>query len=302
MIGKLIMNDKDAWPGSRLFPLPVEFLLKHGQQTPFGSAHRLAGFCARWLLLAGLAMPLAAGAQAKAPAAAPKEKSETTLPPAKEIIAKYVKALGGKDAILKYTSTHVKGAYEIPAQGITGTLEVFAAKPDKLKIKVDLPGLGQILSGYDGKVGWSIDPALGPMVMDGKRLDQLKKEANYYSALHDDNDFKSMETVELTPFEGKDCYKLKLVRQSGDEATEFYDTKTGLLLGIIASQESPLGSMLVTSTASDYKKFGNLLMAAKTIQKVAGIQQVMTVDSVEYNKVADSEFELPAPIKALVVK
>ena len=61
-----------------------------------------------------------------------------------------------------------------------------------------------------------------------------------------------------------------------------------------------IGSMLVTSTASDYKKFGDLLMATKTIQKVAGIQQVMTIDSVEYNKVPDSEFELPTAIKALV--
>src|SRR5262245_41079508 len=127
---------------------------------------------AKILLAASLAAPTFALAQAKA---------SSSLPPAKEVIAKYVTAMGGKEAVVKYTSTHVKGRSELPAQGIKGTLEVFAAKPDKLKVKVDLPGIGQAIYGYDGKVGWSIDPILGPMVMDGKRLDQLKKEANYYS-------------------------------------------------------------------------------------------------------------------------
>jgi hypothetical protein len=258
---------------------------------------RLAGS----VFVASLCAPMVAAAQAKAPSAA-KEKGEVALPPAKEVIAKYVKALGGRDAILKYTSTHVKGNFEVPAQGIKGSLEVFAAKPDKLKVKIDLPGVGVALYGHDGKVGWSIDPVLGPMVLDGKRLDQLKKEANYYSALHDENDYKSMETVEIVQFEGKECHKLKLVRQSGEESTEYYDTKTGLLIGLTAAQESPLGSMTVTSIASDYKKFGNLLMATKTTQKIAGLQQVMTVETVEYNKVTDAEFELPAQIKALVTK
>ena len=245
------------------------------------------------LLAASLAAPTLALAQAKA---------TSSLPPAKEVIAKYVKALGGKEAILKYSSTHVKGRSEMPAQGIKGTLEVFAAKPDKLKVKVDLPGVGNVIYGYDGKVGWSIDPILGPMVMDGKRLEQLKKEANYYSTLHDDTDFKSMETLEATQFEGKECYKLKLVRESGDESTEYYDAKTGFLVGLTATQESPLGPVTVTSVASDYKKFGNMMMATKTTQTMAGIQQIMTIESVEYNTVADSEFELPPQIKALVNK
>ena len=250
------------------------------------------------------ASPIAAFAQTEqaTPAPASKEKPSAALPAAKEIIAKYVKAMGGRDAILKYTSTHVKGQYEVPAQGLKGTLEVFGAKPDKLKVKVELPGLGQVLSGHDGRVGWSIDPALGPMIMEGKRLNQLQNEANYYSILHDEKEFKSMETVEVAQFEGKECYKLKLVRQSGDEATEFYDSKSGLLVGIVASQETPLGAVTVTSVASDYKKFGNVLMATKNIQRLAGLQQIMTVESVEYNKVADSEFELPPQIKALVNK
>src|SRR4029450_2982176 len=107
---------------------------------------RLAGS----VFVASLRAPMTAAAQAKAPSAAPKEKGEVALPPAKEIIAKYVKALGGRDAILKYTSTHVKGNFDVPAQGIKGSLEVFAAKPDKLKVKIDLPGVGIALYGHDG--------------------------------------------------------------------------------------------------------------------------------------------------------
>lgn len=273
-----------------------EQLMKHTQASAFLFA-RIVVIVAILACGAMTAFP-----QAKEAASAAKEKTSAALPAAKEVIARYVKAMGGRDTILQYTSTHVKGQYEVPGQGLKGTLEVFAAKPDKLKVKVELPGLGQVMSGHDGKVGWSIDPALGPMIMEGKRLSQLQNEANYYSILHDEKEFKSMETVEVTEFEGKECYKLKLVRQSGDEATEFYDTKTGLLAGLVASQETPLGAVTVTSVASDYKKFGNVHMATKNIQRLAGLQQVMTVESVEYNKVADAEFELPPQIKALVNK
>ena len=109
-----------------------------------------------------------------------------------------------------------------------------------------------------------------------------------------------METVEVTNFEGKYCYKLKLVRKNGHETIEFYDVKTALLNGSMSTQDSALGALPVTSIVSEYREFGNVKMPTRIQQKIGPAEQVMVITSVENNKVADAEFVLPAPIKALV--
>jgi hypothetical protein len=88
------------------------------------------------------------------------------LPPAQEIIARFVKEIGGEDAFAKIESQHIHGKFDLGAQGITGALEVFAKRPDKLLIKISLQGMGEMLQGYDGKVSWSHDPHDWP---DGSR-------------------------------------------------------------------------------------------------------------------------------------
>lgn len=253
------------------------------------------------VLLAGL-IPGPAFALAEKADPAAKPEAAAKLPPAKEIIAKFVKAIGGEEAFAKVGSQQAKGRFEMAAQGITGNLEVFAKRPNKLIVKINIPAIGDIATGFDGKVGWSVNAATGPALMEGKQLAQMLEEADFDHILHNAKDFKSMETLEIAQFEGHECYKLKLVRKSDAELTEYYDTKTGFLVGYVGTQESPLGPLVVTNILSEYKKFGDVMFATKVIQKMGPIEQVMTINSFELNKVADSAFELPEPIKALVKK
>ena len=246
------------------------------------------------------AASLAVTAQADKPAAA--EKVEAKLPPAKEIIAKFIKAIGGKEAYLKIQSQHAKGKFEMPAQGISGNLEVFHKRPNRLQVKVNIPAIGDVLTGFDGKVGWSLNAAMGPMLMEGKQLDQFKDQADFDSILHAEADYKSMETVELTQFEKKDCYKLKLIKKNDQEITEYYDVKTGLLVGMIMTQESPFGPVTATNVLEDYKKFDDVLFATKVTQRMGPIEQTMILSMYKLNKVEDAVFELPEQIKTLVKK
>jgi zinc protease len=245
--------------------------------------------------------PLLALAQADKPAEVKKSDS-SKLPPAKEIIAKFVTAIGGKEAFRKIESQHAKGNFEMAAQGLKGKLEVVAKRPNKLFVKINIPAFGDVTTGFDGKTGWSLNAATGPMLMEGKQLEQMRDQADFDSVLHEEEDFKSMETVEKTEFEGKETYKLKLVKKSGQESIEYYDTKTGLLLGSLSTQESPLGAVEVTNILAEYKKFGDVLFATKITQKLGPIEQVMIIDSFELNKVEDSAFALPDAIKALVAE
>jgi hypothetical protein len=61
-----------------------------------------------------------------------------------------------------------------------------------------------------------------------------------------------------------------------------------------------MGTISVTTALSDYKKFGAIMQPTTLSQSLMGAKIVMTITSVEANKVDPAVFELPAEIKAIV--
>jgi hypothetical protein len=236
----------------------------------------------------------------KTTAAIETPKTSEALPSARSILDRHIKAIGGKEAVLSHSSTRATGTFSVASAGMTGSVEVIAAKPDKSLVKITIPGVGEILEGYDGKSGWTLSPMTGPMLLEGKQLEEKRYDADFFSELHDDNRYTSMTTVEKTEFEGRPCYKVKLVRKNGGEDFEFYDVETGLKAGRIATRETPMGTITGTSVESDYKKFGNILQATMVKNTMMGMQQVITIASIEYDTVPPTAFEPPAEIKALI--
>jgi hypothetical protein len=236
-------------------------------------------------------LPLAGNAQQAAPAA---------LPPAKEVMARHIKAIGGREALLARSSSRATGKIEMPASGVAGTFELYAAKPDKTLIKISLPGVGEIQEGFDGTIGWSMNPLTGPTLVQGVQLEQRKLDSDFYAGLDPEKRYESIITVEQTTFDGRDCYKVRLVRKGGGEDFQFYDVKTGLRAGGIVTRETPMGPMTATSTESEYKPFGGVLQPTRLTNTAMNLQQVMTFQTFEYDKVDPAVFALPDPIKALV--
>jgi hypothetical protein len=229
-------------------------------------------------------------------------QTPANLPTARDVIDKYVAAVGGRDAILKARSRSAKGRFEIRTQGLNGTLQMFAAAPDKALMRITIAGLGDIVSGFDGNVGWILNPMTGPMVLSGTELAQARDDADFYSDLHDDTRFSRLEIVGIEDFDGRPCYRLRLVRKSGAEDFEFFDTETALLAGTIVKRDSPLGQISATHVLSDYRSFGGLRVPTKVIQRMVGIEQILTIEEMEVDSVDPSVFEPPAEIRALLKK
>jgi hypothetical protein len=172
-----------------------------------------------------------------------------------------------------------------------------------MAITVDLPGMGQMVSGYDGTVGWSINPMQGPRVLEGKELDQLREDAGPAAMLRSPDRIRSAETVELTTMGGQACYKVKITHNSGRETFDCYSPETGLLVGITQTQESPMGSVQVTTLFTDWKEFGGLKAATKMHQQMLGQEQIFTIDRLEFDRPEDAKaVEVPEQIKPLVKK
>ena len=252
--------------------------------------------------VAMLAALLSASLYAQAPAKtapAPTATASAELPDARTIVDRHIKAIGGRAAILAHKSMHASGTLSVPSSGLSGPVDVYGAAPARALVKASIQGIGEITDGYDGTQAWTINPMMGPSLKTGKELEQTKLDADFYSELRDPKTY-TLTTIEKTLFDGRDCYKIKVTRPDGSEDFDFYDVATGLRAGSINTRETQMGTMTVTNTESGYKPFGKLTQATVLVQKIMGIEQRITIESVEYDKVDPSMFEPPAVIKALI--
>ena len=224
------------------------------------------------------------------------------LPSAAEVVAKHITAIGGKDAISKITSMVQKGTVEIPTAGLSATVEASYAAPNKSVNKLTIAGVGEILNGFDGTVGWSTNPMQGPRLAVAKELEQMKDMADFRTAmLYPADQFTTMETVGIVDFNDEKAYKVRFVRKSsGRESTEYFSVASGLQIGGEMVQESEMGKTPLTSKMSDYKQFGAIKVPTKTETMMGANKMVMTVQDVTFNSVPANAFDLPAQVKALI--
>ena len=105
--------------------------------------------------------------------------------------------------------------------------------------------------------------------------------------------------VSQGPFEGEDCYEVKLVRKSGFTYHEFFSVKTGLLTGVKMNVTSQMGTVPVTTIHSEYKAFGGVMTPTITRQKMMGLESITTIDTMTFDAVDAKAFALPDAIAAL---
>lgn len=233
---------------------------------------------------------------------APGALSAQALPAAADLVAKYVTAIGGKDEIMKITSMKQTATMEVPSIGLTAKMEVFAAAPNKLASKTDIPGMGEMVNGYNGSVGWDLNPMQGPRLLADKELTNMAENADFYAnMLYTADKYASMETVGDTTIGGEKAYKVKMVRKvSKSESVSYFSATSGLLLGGTSTQESQMGTMQITQSVSQYKKFGGVMIPTKIEQSMGAQKMVVTIMEVAINGAPESAFAIPEKVKPLI--
>jgi hypothetical protein len=229
-----------------------------------------------------------------------KPAAQAPLPAPRQVIDKFLEATGGAAAFKAIKSIHARGVYSITGQQLSGELEMLAARPNKMLVRVTMKPIGQIEEGFDGKVGWAIDPIQGPSLLKDRQLRERADEAWFDGPLHADDHIKSMTVVGREDVDGRPAYRLKIVTVRDTESFEMFDAENGLQVASEASRETPLGVIPAVTFLREYKKFGPLMMPSKVVQRVLGQEQVFTFTSYEFDTVPANTFDLPAPIKALI--
>jgi len=229
--------------------------------------------------------------------------AQDALPKAETILDHYVEVTGGKAAYQKRKTEVTTGTFEMPAQGLKGSMTRYSADPDKSYSIIELEGIGRMEQGTVGGVAWDKNPMLGPRLKNGEEKAQGLREAIFNGAMNWRKAYTKVETQGVETVDGDECYKLLLTPAEGKPETTYFSKKSGLQVKTTTIAVSPQGEVPVEVAVSDYKDFGGVLQPTKMLQKAAGLEFTITIQSVKVNEDLPADrFEPPAEIKALMTK
>jgi hypothetical protein len=220
------------------------------------------------------------------------------LPTTQQVMERYVKALGGREAIFKHKSMTIREKLQV---GSVSVDRVVHYKDGKSHDQIALPNGGQYQSGYDGTVAWEMS-AEGAELMKGDEVKSKARDADMYYPARIPDYFKSLDVLEVSEFEGHTCYHLKGTNNWGIVNEHFYDTTTGLLVGYKFNSAWRGGPGDESEVFAEYKNFGGWLIPTRIDHKDPNKTMTEVVNSVTFDDVDDAVFTLPDSVKALVAK
>lgn len=187
--------------------------------------------------------------------------AQLQLPSVDQIVAKYVQALGGEQALRKVTSRAITGTQTVPT-GPGGTVPIPAAlersqkAPDLLVNTYKTPTY-TISEGFDGSKAWTQD--FRGRVTEPGAIDQTraKRDADFYLPLDLKQAYAKMQVEGVENVNGHDAYVVIAQPQGEREERLYFDVQTGLLLRKWSSLPTPVGDAPFQVNYDDYRDTGS---------------------------------------------
>ncbi len=227
---------------------------------------------------------------------------QAPLPTGAELVARYVAAIGGEAAWLAVTSMHASGVIEVPAQNLRGTLEMWSARPSRSIVRMEIGGLGKSEMGFSDGVGWMIDAMVGPSLVTGKPLAEMKNDSHFDAVLHPPDLVASIVTVARVEFDGRQAFKATVTYVTGETRDEYFDADNGLLIGSEGISETPMGKVPMKITLRDYTTFGAIKQPTRVVQSAMGFEQHFVISTLDFNSVKPDALDPPPVIRAMIKK
>lgn len=223
-----------------------------------------------------------------------KPEASVKLPTAREIVARYEKALGGREANEKIKSWTTKGTVELSPMGARGTFETIASAPNRLLNKVHLEGLGDIINGFDGTTAWTINPLQGSRELTGTELLQTKFSSDFYRNVALEKQYPKMEVTGIEKVNGKDAYVVVGTPEGLPASTMYFDTASGLLVRTDDTFVSPEGKQPVSLFIEEMKQVDGVMVPSKMRTKLPAFEMTMTVSDIKSGpEIPASQFARP---------
>lgn len=249
------------------------------------------------MIVFALIATLSVAAQEKK-ADAPKADAKpaaAALPSADEILDKYVKASGGKEAIQKLTSRSAKGTFEIEAMGMTGGFQSFAKAPNKTATIIEIPGFGTVNQVFDGTKGWDSNPQTGLRELAGNELAAQKREADFYQTINLKSHYSKLTVKSKEKVGTAEAYLVEAVPAEGSPEKMYFDVTSGLLIRTDTERDLPDGKMAIEVYMSDYKQVDGVNIPHTLKQVTPMFAMTIKMAEIKHNvAVDDAKFAKPA--------
>lgn len=253
----------------------------------------------RTVKLVLLGLVLVAGASGSTTAQetkAPAAKPTPALPSVDQILDKYVQALGGKAAIEKLNSRVTKGTFEIPDQGLTGSLDAYSKAPNKTASIVEITSLGRFRQAFDGTLAWADNPASGLRELGGQELANTKRNSEFYQSLKLRQLYPKMTLKGTEKVGERETYVIEADPGDGTLRRMYLDAETGLLLRNDTEFDTAAqGRVKIETYLDNYKEVDGVKVPFAMRQVNPNTSWVIKVTEVRHNvPVDDAKFAKPS--------
>jgi len=232
--------------------------------------------------------PIISDTEEAKPERASAEAAKPVLPPADQLLDKYLNAVGGAAVLQKVSSRVEKG--KITANGHEFPIEVYAKGPDKRISVMHMPN-GESTTAFNGTQGW-LNNGGRPHMMSAAENDAARLDADLYFPQHVKSLYKKFTTLPGEKIDGQDTW-LVVGRSEGQPPLRLYlDKDSGLLVRLVRYAETPLGRNPTQIDYANYKDADGVKIPYKwtlsrpgnrfTIQ-VTDVQQNVPVDDARFN-------------------
>jgi photosynthetic reaction center cytochrome c subunit len=217
---------------------------------------------------------------------------EPSLPTVKEILDRYVSALGGADALSKVTSRITKGS-RIGADNVLVPEEVYQKAPDKLLTITSYPDV-VFSNGYNGVTVWGHSSRDGATPIPGQHIEQIKRESVFYKELKTNELYSNLTVVGKVAIENGEAYVVQATPVSGTPEKLFFDTRTGLLVRRYTESDTVLGKLPLQIDLKDYREIDGIKQPFLIQWSIPGRSWGRKVEEVKQNvPLEDAKFNKP---------
>jgi hypothetical protein len=171
------------------------------------------------------------------------------------VIAKFVAALGGADAIAGLNSLEEVGTFHSDAREFP--IEVYQSKPGRSAARIHFPGADR-LTVFDGTSGSVTLPGRPTRAMTSGEVDAARMDADLQFALNLNRIFPEIKFASISKLGTEDAVLLSGERPGRPPVEMYFGATSGLLLRIVHYLPSALGLNPVQIDYSDYRKIARV--------------------------------------------
>jgi hypothetical protein len=212
---------------------------------------------------------------------------------AQQVLDWMAQAMGLANAA-KIRTVQMTGTLSYPMQGMQGRYEAFYKSPNKLLLKVNVQGIGEIQQGFDGKVGWEKNPMTGLRELQGAELAQMRWNAESGASYDLRKTLRNPKLVGQEKVGNRNTFVITAQTTAGAPIKVFVDAQRYLPLRKDIEIATPQGKLNITIFLEDYRRVDGIMYPFTTRQSTAGIEAVIKTERVRHNvPIDDAIFRKP---------